>query len=362
MAITSDKSVESTREACGLRLGEMIEAIIGDSRLKEIYEAQEKYPHDMEGMSAGQCALKSGIISPDTKTALLVAQAAERTLQLADKVEHFIQNVDTINKGVDDKIADAKEAKEKEIAKELGLKDKRTFMQKAFGLYSAPGMTPEHRREIESIARDMRVEAQKELGHVSLNDNPAFKYVGAEGDHDILKAAQTTHLVAQMYLNNEIDSRFEVKLFPAEQGVSSAGIEFVDGLRKEGAKFYNDAALLMTKEGHFNAADAMRTVAKNVAQTVESKTVPSPTDLLTRMIKDEEWAVGRGNQELSYWSGTASIGSRYGFEPEQQGKLGGMMALADTARKSLLDAAVDNDTSTHQKVRTMKPIQLKNSS
>lgn len=362
MTITSGTSIESTREACGLRLGEMIEAIIGDSRLKEMYEAQEKYPHDMDGLSAGQCALKAGIISPDTKTALLVAQAAERTLQLADKVEHFLANVDQINKGVDDKINAATEAKTAEITKELGLKDKRTFIQKAFDLYSAPELTPEHRRELSNIGRDIKTQAQKDLGRVSLNDNPTFKYVGAEGDHDILKAAQTTHLVAQMYLNNEIDSRFESKIFPAEQGVSSAGNTYVDGLRRDGAKFYNDAALLLTKEGNMDAADAMRHVAQQIAQKVEGKNAPTPTELLTRMIRDEEWAVGRGNQELSFWTSSASIGHRYGFEPEQQGKLGGMMALADSARKSLLSAAVDNDASTHKAVRTMKPIQLKNSS
>lgn len=362
MSISSDKSVESTREACGLRLGEMIEAIIGDSRLKEMYEAQEKYPHDMGGLSAGQCALKAGIITPDTKTALLIAQAAERTLQLADKVEHFVQNVEEINKGVEKKAAAATEAKEQEVAKELALKDKRTFLQKAFGLYSAPGMTAEHRREIESAAQKAKTEAQTELGYAPMRDNPTFKYVGAEGDHDILKAAQATHLVAQMYMNNEIDSKFGGKIFPFEQGVSTAGIGFAEGLRKEGARFYNDAALLMTKEGHFNAADAMRTVAKDVAQKVDNKTVPSPTELLTRMLEDEEEAVKNDNIELSKWSAFSTIGYRSGFEPEQQGKLGGLMALADNARKSLLDAAVDNDTATHQKIRTMKPIQLKNGS
>ena len=360
MGITSDKSVESTRKACGLRLGEMIEAIIGDSHLKEMYEAQEKYPHDTEGMSAGQSALKAGIISDDTKTALLIAQAAERILQLADKTSHFIENVEAINKSVDAKVAAAKEAKENAIIKALKLKDKRTFIQKAFGLYSAPGLTPEHRREINSVAKDTQLQAQADLGRVSLLNNPTFQHLGSEGDHDILKAAQTTNLVAQMYMNNEVDCRFEVKLFPAEQGVSSAGDTFVDGLRKESAKFYNDAALLMTKEGHLDAADAMRTVAKDIAQKVDNANTPTPTELLTRMLRDEKQAVDIGNIELSMWSATAAICPRHGFEPEQQSKLGDMMALADNARKSLLSIAVDKDTATHQSVRTMKPIQLKN--
>ena len=105
MATAQEKTAVDIREACSLRLGEMIEAVIGDSRLKEIYTAQEKYPHDTGGLSAGETALKSGIISADTKTALLIAQAAERTLRLADKTEHFIDNVEKINQGVEDQVA-----------------------------------------------------------------------------------------------------------------------------------------------------------------------------------------------------------------------------------------------------------------
>ncbi len=351
MATAQEKTTVDIREACSLRLGEMIEAVIGDSRLKEIYAAQEKYPHDTGGLSAGETALKSGIISADTKTALLIAQAAERTLRLADKVGHFIENVEKINQGVDDQIVEAKRKKEKEIAAELKLQDKRTFIQKAFGLYSAPSMTYEHRDAIKKVGEDIVVKAKKDLGHTSLRDNPLFKFLGSDGDHDLLKAAQATNLVAQMYLNNEIDTYLKSKIFSAEHDVGDS----VDGLRREAAKFYNDAALMMTKEGHFDAATAMRKVAHEIGKDLAQSNAPTPTQLLNQMLTDEQWFVNRLNQDLHM-----SYGHRFGFEPEQQDKLGGLMALADKARKSLLAAAVDNDVATHKQTRTMKPIQLKN--
>ncbi|HEX2752714.1 MAG TPA: hypothetical protein VHP34_06350 [Alphaproteobacteria bacterium] len=360
MATAQEKTAVDIREACSLRLGEMIEAVIGDSRLKDIYTAQEKYPHDTGGLSAGEMALKSGIISADTKTALLIAQAAERTLRLADKTEHFIDNVEKINQDAEDQAAKAKSRKEREIAAELKLQDKRTFLQKAFGLYSAPGMTFAQRTAIKSAGEDAVIQAQKDLGRVSLKDNPQFKFLGSEGDHDLLKAAQATNLVAQMYLNNEMDNKFALKIFPFEQGVSSAGADFVNGLRREAAKFFNDAALLMIKEGHFEAADAMRKVGKDIAKDVEHSNAPAPAQLLTKMLDEEKSAVKNSNDALSQWSSFTTIRHRYGFEPEQQDKIGGLLALADQARKSLLEAAVDNDVATHKQTRTMKPIQLKN--
>lgn len=351
MATKQEKTVTDIREACGLRLGEMIEAIIGDSRLKEIYTAQEKYPHDTDGLSAGETALKSGIISADTKTALLIAQAAERTLRLADKIDHFIENVEKLNQSIDDQAADAERKKEKEISAELKLQDKRTFLQKAFALYSAPGMTYAHRDAIKQVAQDAIAQAKKDLGYASLNQNKQFQFIGSDGDHDLLKAAQATHLVAQMYLNNEIDTYIKSDTFPEGLDAKHA----TNGLRREAAKFYSDAAMMMTKEGHFDAANAMRKVSNDIGKELAQTNAATPTQLLTQMLTDEQWVVDRLNQDLNM-----SFGHRFGFEPKQQEKLGGFMAQADQARKSLLEAAADNSVVTHKQTRTMKPIKLKN--
>src|SRR3982751_5662956 len=77
--------VTETRTALGKRLGEIIEAIIGDTRVRELFDRAGKHPDEYAGKPTGMMALDLKVITPDTKTALLVAQAAERAYALAEK-------------------------------------------------------------------------------------------------------------------------------------------------------------------------------------------------------------------------------------------------------------------------------------
>lgn len=108
--------VNETRKTMGKRLGEIIEDVIGDARVRELFDAAGKHPDDYAGKPTGLAALDLKVITPNTKNALLIAQAAERTYRLAEKTEEILiagnhrtsdQKLDEKNAGMislDDKI------------------------------------------------------------------------------------------------------------------------------------------------------------------------------------------------------------------------------------------------------------------
>ncbi|MDD3029740.1 MAG: hypothetical protein PHS57_05625 [Alphaproteobacteria bacterium] len=68
-------SVETTRATMSKRLGEIITDVIGDARIQELFEQAGKHPDEYKDVPTGMIALDWGVITPETKTALLVAQA-----------------------------------------------------------------------------------------------------------------------------------------------------------------------------------------------------------------------------------------------------------------------------------------------
>lgn len=144
MSLEASFNIEKYRAAFSGRIGEIIEDVIGDKRIREMFDEAGKHPDEHAGKPTGIIALEMGVISPEVKTALLVAQAAERTARLADKA--------------------------------LKIRN--------------PG-TP------------MTFEDQKEAGYLSMDD-PVFKYVGSERDPQELRFAQGVWQIAQANLNAEI--------------------------------------------------------------------------------------------------------------------------------------------------------------
>ena len=75
--------IQNIRAAMNGRIGEIITAVIGNDALQTIFEQpenNEKYIElNKQGKPSGIIALDLGIIDVETKNALLVAQAAERT-------------------------------------------------------------------------------------------------------------------------------------------------------------------------------------------------------------------------------------------------------------------------------------------
>ena len=79
--------VARTRADVDKRLSEIIENIIGNKRIKELF-VNDGHPATYKNKPTGMMALDSNVISQDTKTALLVAHAAECTLQLAENISN----------------------------------------------------------------------------------------------------------------------------------------------------------------------------------------------------------------------------------------------------------------------------------
>jgi hypothetical protein len=220
-----------TRAAMNLRLGEIISAVIGDNRVKELFDRAGKHPGEYAGQATGEMALKLNLITPGTKTALLVAQAAERAYRLAEKAESYAQNHENLV----------------------------TYYKK-----KNQGIPPEKTLLIDGAS----------VGVVSYND-PVFKFVGSERDPELLKAAQATWMAAQLYLNQEI---YAINTASAGlDGGDSMGSKFADGFKKAAAAFYAQAAQLLDQEGHTAAAEKLKAAGRALDEHVKNHHPPMPS-------------------------------------------------------------------------------------
>lgn len=94
---TASADIQNVRKAMNGRIGEIISAVIGDDTLKTIFEQpenNEKYIElNQKGTPSGIIALDLGIIDAETKNALLLAQAAERTALNAERAQEIAKGV-----------------------------------------------------------------------------------------------------------------------------------------------------------------------------------------------------------------------------------------------------------------------------
>lgn len=239
-------NINKTREILGMRLGEIIEGVIGDARVRQMFDDAGKHPEEYEGEPTAIMAIKLGIIGPELTTPLLVAQAAERTLTLAEKADKLASEMRSrINSGT-------------------------------------------------------KVDAEKE-GAVAWND-PVFKFVGSDRDPEVLKHAQATWQIAQInfntevgYINKNIDNPGGVYM-PYPRGHEAA-----QGLKQAAKEHYAVAAKMLTAEGHKEAAQKLSDVANSISIEIDNAPKPSQIaqDLLRGdvcrnaniQISDDEWFV-----------------------------------------------------------------------
>ena len=219
--------VTQTRASMGKRLGEIIEAIIGDTRVRELFDKAGKHPEEYEGKPTGLMALDLKVITPETKNALLVAQAAERAFTLAEKAGRIAANHDSL------------------------------------------------------IAGGQKTYAPDIVRH----DDPVFKFVGSDRDPPLLQLAQGTWMAAQMLLNNEISSvigRIENSAYvanPVSQGPAAA-----EGFKKAAVELYGEAAKIMCGQGHYDAAAKFNGVAQALAKDVQAG--PAPSEVMAALASD----------------------------------------------------------------------------
>lgn len=201
--------VDKTRESFGKRLGEIIEDVIGDKRIRELF-IDGKHPVEYEGKPTGLMALDLKVISEDTKTALLIAQAAERTLQLAEKAEKCLNyhSVETI-------------PDEEDI---VAIVEKHPDFKKW--------------------------------------DHTDFKFVGSERDPASLQRAQATMMTAQLFMNAALKSvAGHYPLTHAECYAGDYAGNYTDEFKKAAVGFYKEAADILKKDGHKDAANKLAHVS-----------------------------------------------------------------------------------------------------
>jgi hypothetical protein len=227
--------VENTRKVMGSRIGEIIEQVVGDARIRELFDAAAQHPDEYADKPTGMIALQMGVVTQGTKDALLIAQAAERTFRLAEKAET---------------------------------------------------LAAEHN---DRVKRGASVGESDIVGY----DDPVFKYVGSEKDPPHVQRAQATWMAAQMLLNNEISSIDGSIANPnylansASQGVSAA-----NGFKKAAAELYAEASQLMVREGHASAAAKLSAVSETLAKTAGNG--PTPTEVMQNL----DFDFVRGGQSL----------------------------------------------------------------
>ncbi|TNE28832.1 MAG: hypothetical protein EP349_07395 [Alphaproteobacteria bacterium] len=227
---------QEMRAVFGKRLGEIIENVIGDSRIKDLFEQAGKHPEEYEGKPTGLVAMDLGVISADTKTALLVAQAAERTLTLAEKAETLSEQMQ------------------------------------------------ERREKKEKVPPDDYVRY----------DDDVFKYVGSERDPQILQQAQGFWMAAQMLYNNEHEAVNGVINNPAYvANAMSQGVDSAQGFKRAAMDLFGKAGGILAQEGHKEAAEKLETLSKSLAKKVQGDG-PSPSKVMTNLA----WDFGRGGQDL----------------------------------------------------------------
>ena len=244
--------VDKTRESFGKRLGEIIEDVIGDKRIRELF-IDGKHPVEYEGKPTGLMALDLKVISEDTKTALLIAQAAERTLQLAEKAE------------------------------------------KCLNCHSV-GTIPDK----EDIAAIVEKHPDfKEWNH------PDFKFVGSERDPASLQSAQATMMAAQLFMNTAIKS--VAGHYPLTHTDCYAGDyarNYADNFKKVAVGFYKEAADILKKDGHKDAANKLTQVAVYMDITepndLRIKSRPAtPFNFLEQRLKNDNHEARRNDTELA---------------------------------------------------------------
>ena len=232
MSLRASFDINGFRQNFSLRLGEIIENVIGDARLRELFDDAEGHPEDYEGKPTGLIALDMGVITPNTKTALLVAQAAERTARLADQIiEVSVMSQDHLD--------------------------------------------------------DQTPLDPQAAGRVAYDD-PVFKFVGSDRDPEILQQAQATWQIAQMALNKQIAAVNDSITNPgADIPVTGPGGPASLGLKEAAAQYYQYASLLMEGEGHQAAADKMYAVSQQLDGEVIRGEFPSPSVIASALKSDQ---------------------------------------------------------------------------
>jgi hypothetical protein len=206
---------------------------------KELIQKYEAGDQDVT-IPSGEDAVNFGAVSKETKTALLVAQAAERTARSTELGEKFAANQQTF----------------------IGSKNNPDF--------------------------------EKNGGKAITHKD--FQWVGSERDPEELKVAQATMMAAQAYINNELISIYHSINTPnAPDNSETLGHVAADGFRKKAAELYELSADMLKKEGHDEIAEKTRAAARDIKRAIKHDNAPTPNQTATEALTRHVLAVNEAN-------------------------------------------------------------------
>lgn len=247
-------NILETRSKFQNRIGEIIEATLGIDSLKSIFEAAEQGDTEAQqrienaggtGFApSGMLSLRLGIVDKETKEALLIAQAAERTLQSIEEVENlYAVHIPAMQQLV-----------------EQGSVDTEYDRQSLIDNYYSQNIPD----------ADMA--------------NPSFKFIGSQGDAEKLVTAQAMHALMVQYEHHEKNALKHQLIDPdgSKQPVSF-GKNYLEGFKACTARSYQNAADALKGKGHHALAKDMDEVVSSITYDTEASATYSPAHFGIRL-------------------------------------------------------------------------------
>jgi len=267
------------RESFSKRMGEMIADVMGSDAIKDMYE-KGNLTEEQKQKPSGLLALDLGIVTAGAKNALLIAQAAERTLQTVERIEAAIEKAPDLAKSIRSDIRTI--AKANSRAGKVG----RFFTGAAKPEIAEKVKTwndLEHHKE-ERLNNELGFQEfdVKEFQHLGLSDVSGAHFSGVaivsgaggasqpvestpeQQEKDAVTLAQTINYLAreeEIMTKRALKHQMNYNLDKVAAGKKDIGFFHInrhDGLKEIAAHFYDMAADMLEKEGYPDAAAQIR--------------------------------------------------------------------------------------------------------
>lgn len=264
------------RETFSKRMGEMIADIMGADAVKDMYE-KGNLTDEQKQKPSGLLALDLGIVTEDAKNALLIAQAAERTLQTVERIAAAVEKAPDLAKSIENDIRTIEKANKpaSKVRRFFSGAAKPEIAEKVKS-WSA---LETHKEERVNQELSFRPYDYQEFRHLGLSDLTGSHFSGValvtggaeeaqtktpQKDQDNVTLAQVIHFLArqeEMLTKRSITHYIAYGLSDFASGEQNIGFYHEnrrDGLQEIAGHLYNMAANMLEKEGYADAAAQIR--------------------------------------------------------------------------------------------------------
>lgn len=267
------------RETFSKRMGEMIADIMGADAVKDMYE-QGSLTDEQKQKPSGLLALDLGIVTEGAKNALLIAQAAERTLQTVERIAAAVEKAPDLAKSIENDIRIIEKANKPagKVRRFFSGAAKPEIAEKVKS-WSA---LETHKEERINQELGFRQYDHQEFRHLGLSDLTGSHFSGvalvtgapddtqsgqkntAPKEQEVVALAQVIHFLArqeEMLTRRSVTHYINYSLSDFASGQQDIGFYHEnrrDGLKEIAGHFYNMAADILEKEGYSDAAAQIR--------------------------------------------------------------------------------------------------------